>query len=151
MIVYADTSALVKLFLREPGSEAFADFLRYKELATSSLSFAEAQATFARRLREGWLDDHSFEQVQSQFAAAWNATVEVLLDAEVQAAIPDLCRRHPLRGGDAIQLSSALFLFHEGLNVVFACADSRLLGAARFERLTVYDASNAADLRSAQS
>jgi len=137
MIVYTDTSALVKLFLQESGSEAMIALVDGRELATSSLSWSEANAAFTRRLREGWLTKADFAQVRQNFDEAWPAVLEVQLDARVQELIPKLCEKHPLRGGDAIQLASALVLHEAGLKTTFACADDRLSEAARQRGLPV--------------
>jgi hypothetical protein len=77
--------------------------------------------------------------VLAGFAADWSETLRVPLTAQTMARVPDLCRRHPLRGADAVHLSAALFLRDEGLDGEFVCGDERLLAAARAEGLRAVD------------
>lgn len=53
MIVYLDTSALVKLYVDEPGTQEVARWIqRATAVSTSRVSYVEARAAFARRYRE---------------------------------------------------------------------------------------------------
>ncbi|HVT17945.1 MAG TPA: type II toxin-antitoxin system VapC family toxin [Thermoanaerobaculia bacterium] len=66
MILFLDTSALVKLYIAEPGSERMrAAAARAEPVAVSVLAFAEIHATFARRRREELLQATEFEQLPS--------------------------------------------------------------------------------------
>ena len=138
MILFLDTSALVKLYIAEPGSErmqaAAADAER---AATSPSSYAEIHATFARRGREGLLQGDELDQLRQQFGEDWEELLRVPSLDEVLTLVPGLCARYPLRGADALQLASALFLRREGLEVTFACADHHLVEAAAGEGLAV--------------
>jgi predicted nucleic acid-binding protein len=65
MIAYLDTSALVKLYVKETGSAAVrAACDRSEALATSRLSYVEAHAAAARRAREGDLS----QKAKARFA-----------------------------------------------------------------------------------
>ncbi len=107
--------------------------------ATTPLTCAEIHATFARRGREGLLGPDELDRLQQQFAEDWDELLRVPTLDGVLALVPGLCARHPLRGADALQLASALFLRQEGLEVTFACADHALLGAAAGEGLAVFN------------
>ena len=50
---YFDSSALVKRYVREPGSERVRAWLRAAPAATSRIAFAEVAAAAARRSRQG--------------------------------------------------------------------------------------------------
>ena len=53
MILYLDTSSLVKLYMEEEGSLKIETLVRSSEATvTSIVSYAEARAAFARRFRE---------------------------------------------------------------------------------------------------
>ena len=53
MILYLDTSALVKLYVDEPGRERVEAAVRNAErIATVRVTYAEARAAFARQRRE---------------------------------------------------------------------------------------------------
>ena len=54
MILYLDTSALVKLYVQEPGTDAVKAWVAEAEAAaTSWVAYAETRAAFARARREG--------------------------------------------------------------------------------------------------
>lgn len=140
MILFADTSVLVKLYIEEPGSEQMRKAAAQEDpIAASVLAFAEIHATFARRRRERLFLAPEFEEVRLRVADDWEALMQVPIGAEILALIPGLCDRHPLRGADAVHLASALLLRQEGLEILFACSDSRLLGAAAAEGLAIFD------------
>jgi len=140
LILFVDTSALVKLYVAEPGSEQMREAAAEgNPVAASRLASAEIHATLARRRREGLLLDSEFEQLRVRFAADWEELTQVAIGAEILTLIPGLCERNPLRGADALQLASALLLSQEGLDVTFACSDHRLLEAAALEGLATYD------------
>lgn len=53
MILYLDTSALVKKYFKEPGSiEVIAKWKQATEIATSSVAYAELTASVYRKQRE---------------------------------------------------------------------------------------------------
>lgn len=139
MILFADSSALIKLYLPEPGSDRMLAAAEAAELAISPLAVAELHAAFARRLREGLLMVAEYDRVAVQFEAERELMIDVLPDANLLSRIPALCRSHPLRGADALQLASALALQREGLEVTFAASDRALLTAAAVEGLPTLD------------
>lgn len=144
MILFLDTSALVKIYIAEPGSVRMREAVAREELkAASVLAFAEIHATFARRRREELLLATELEQIQTSFSADWEQVIQVPVGAVVLDLVPRLCERHPLRGADAVHLASALFLQGEGLEVLFACSDRHLLEAAAAAGLAIFDPASA--------
>ncbi len=145
MIVFVDTSVLVKLYVEEPGSEQMRSLTAQGEpMAASYLAFAEMHATLARRQREGLLHPDEFEELSLRWAEDWQGLTQVPIGVEVLALVPGLCEIHPLRGADALHLASALLLQENGLDVTFACSDRLLLAAATSEGLAIYDPVQAA-------
>ena len=140
MILFLDTSALVKLYIAEPGSERMREFVaRGEPVAASVLAFAEIHATFRRRKREELLQPAELEELQLVFADDWEELTQIPVGSAVLKLVPGLCERHPLRGADAVHLASALLLHQEGLHVTFACSDHHLVGAAAAEGLDTFD------------
>lgn len=140
MILFLDTSALVKLYIAEPGSERMREFVaRGEPVAVSVLAFAEIHATFRRRKREELLQSAELEELQLGFADDWEELTQIPVGSAVLKLVPGLCERHPLRGADAVHLASALLLHQEGLQVTFACSDRHLVGAAAAEGLDTFD------------
>jgi len=139
LILFVDTSVLVKLYIAEPGSERMRKLVQEGRIAVSLLAFAEMHATFARRHREELLLISELEELQRRFGEDWEELMQVSIGSEVLGFVPELCTRHPLRGADAIHLASALLLRREGLETIFACSDGRLLAAAAAEGLSILD------------
>ncbi len=139
MILFLDTSALVKLYIAEPGSEAMRSRVSDQLIAVSQLAYAEAHATFARRRREDLLTADEFQLLIDNFEHDWQTTLQIPVSEQVLPLVPDLCRDHLLRGADALQLAAALMVHRQGVEVHFATNDQRLLDAAEAEGLTVFD------------
>jgi hypothetical protein len=139
MIAYLDTCALVKLYVKEPGSAAVrAACDRSEALATSRLSYVEAHAAAARRAREGDLS----QKAKARFAENWERDWQNYAIVEVSEVVcrlaVELAGRHPLRAADAVQLASALFLRESARqSILFLCFDERLVAAAQAEGLAV--------------
>ena len=144
MILFADTSALIKLYIEEAGSSAMAERARHVRLALSVLAYAEVYSTFARRLREALLTADEHDELVERFEHDWQGVIVVALRPALVGRIPRLVREHPLRGADAVHLASALTLQEAGLEVVFAVADRRLVKAAAKEGLEPFDPEQAA-------
>lgn len=70
MILFADTSALVKVYIEEPGTAPMRETAAgARTVIASHLAFAEIHATFARRKRESLLPPEELEKLQIRFAA----------------------------------------------------------------------------------
>jgi predicted nucleic acid-binding protein len=141
---YFDTSALIKRFVDEPGSDAVAALLAAEPLAaTSVVAYAEVHASLARKLRDRAMTTSDHRRTVRAFDADWRALVRVGVTERVLALVPGLVRCHPLRGLDAIHLASAVCLRSELAEAVgLIAADERLLTAAESERLTAIDVSS---------
>lgn len=138
MIYFVDTSALVKRYVAEAGSEQVRRLMRRNvELAVARVTEGEAYAAIARATRRGVLApderDRAFEQLSVDLAEA--RVVEIR--RAIVVAVRELVVRWPLRGYDAIQLACALRLHSEGLALDLWCSDGDLVTAARGERLKV--------------
>lgn len=77
MILFADTSALIKLYVEEAGSVVMAERVRQARMALSVLAYAEAYATFARRLRESLLTAEEHAGVAERFERDWQGVIHV--------------------------------------------------------------------------
>lgn len=137
MVVYLDTSSLVKLYVEEEDSPKVALLVGSSSLtATSLVAYAEARAAFARRLREDAFTKGEYTRLISSFNEDWEKYLVMRVTMETVRLAADLAERHALRGFDAIHLSSALTLQRElSRSVVFSCADRRLQSASLVERL----------------
>ena len=137
MIVYFDTSALVKRYVAEPDSAAVLDLWeRTVLIAASQLLYAEMSATLARKRREQPGSAPLLDQAERAFRDDWPTLYRIPVDDEINRRVDDLLTRHALRGADAVHLASALLLRHLAEDTVhFACADAALVDAAGAEGL----------------
>lgn len=136
-MTYLDTSALIKRFIGEAGSDVMRRlFAAGGPVATAKIAYAEVYAALTRRRREGDLARAGYVDACAQFERDWPGYVRVELHDEILVSARKLITRHPLRGYDAIHLASALSLRDSlGEDPTFVAADERLLTAARAERL----------------
>ena len=135
-MIYWDSSALVKKYLKEEGTDRVRRWLAEDSLlVTSQLTYAEIHATFARKAREGALAPDDCKKIGQTFEADWNAMFIVHLDDVLLPGIRRVVSRHPLRGADSIHLASALYVSERIRQrpLPFACADCRLLQAVKAE------------------
>jgi len=133
---YYDTSALVKQYLHEAGSNRVLELLKSGEkVYTASLTYAETHAAFSRRSREGRLKRQTTRRLALRFDRDWESYDIVVLSENVLQLARQMLYRHPLRSADAIHLASALLLARTSPTArwSFVCADDRLCDAANAE------------------
>jgi predicted nucleic acid-binding protein len=137
MIIYLDTSSLVKLYVEEDGSSEIAKLVSSADaVATSLIAYAEARAAFARRFREGAFSGRHYRALISSLHQDWERLLIIAVTDELVRFSGDLAERHHLRGFDAIHLSSALTLKREtAYPVIFSTADLKLQRASQKENL----------------
>ena len=108
MILYLDTSSLLKVYLDEEHCDEVRAWIREVDvLATSRISLPEAAAALTRRRFRGDLSRAEFDDVLARLGADWSEYMRVDID-EVRSA--DVAVRRRLRGFDAVQLAAALTL-----------------------------------------
>ncbi|MBI3668119.1 MAG: type II toxin-antitoxin system VapC family toxin [Acidobacteria bacterium] len=134
-MLYLDTSALAKLYIIEPGGEAVEALAEENEggLSTSVATFAEVLSVLARSLREKRISRRNYQVQKQAFLTDWSAFHVVDVTPAVLSPAPRLIERYGLRGFDAIQLCSALWIGRP----LFACFDLRLRQAAAAQGLSV--------------
>lgn len=139
MILYLDTSALVKLYVEEPRSAAVKEKVSAAQIvSTSRVAYVEARAGFARKFRQRELTRKEYSQVVKGFKRDWRNYFIVEVSEDVVELGGELVERHPLRGFDAIHLASALLLKSRTRSTVsFSCFDEKLKKAAQAEGLVV--------------
>jgi predicted nucleic acid-binding protein len=143
-VYYLDTSALVKLYVRETGTDrmiAIAAGSDPPQLAILSLARAELYSAIRRRMRTGDIESDMVTQLLSRFESHLQTRYlrQSVSDTVLDMAC-SLIDRHPLRAYDAIQVAGCLTLRATVLEPpIFVCADRRLLATAQTENLTCLD------------
>ena len=133
MILFCDTSALIKLYIVEDGSDALKTQLSSVEaVAVCRIAWAEAHAALSRRAREVSKDALTIEQAKAALKADWPHFVVLEIDQPLVERAGEYADTFALRGYDSIQLAAA---FETGrisqLPIFFACFDTRLNKAAK--------------------
>ena len=134
MILYLDTSALVKLFVEEGHSKFIRQAVSEARLiATHAIAYVEACATFAR-VAHARGDDALFPALRRNLDIQWVAW-EILNVAEpLVRRAADLAWQYRLRGYDSVHLAaaeSAYEVFRNRVPFHFAVFDGRLSDAAK--------------------
>lgn len=140
--VYCDTSALLKLYLPEPGSDQFNALLEGRDdVLVSDLAVTEVISAVARRLREGAIPREAARRLQHAVLARLDEgvyhRVELTRDVHRRAEHFLLTLLDtPLRAADALHLALATAAHAAAV----ASFDQRLVAAARGVGLAVYPA-----------
>ena len=139
MILYLDTSSLVKLYVSEKESPAVKRLIESAEVvAISRLAYVEARAAFARKRRERGVTPKDYRNIVQDFDNDWESYFIVDISDGLVRLAGRLAEKHALRGYDAIHLASAAMLRREGDQpVAFSCFDTRLSVAARREGVKI--------------
>jgi len=137
MSLYLDTSALVKLYVEEPGAGDVRRRVREADVVTTSrIAYPEARAALARRRREGGITEAELRRAVTDLDRDLRAIAVVELSAAVARTAGLLAERHRLRGLDAIHLASALAFWQlTGRAPAFLSFDEPQSAAARREGL----------------
>lgn len=145
MLYYLDSSALVKLYIREAGTErmlALAERAAGHQLAVLALAQVEVRSAFRRRQRAGEMGDRLADELLAAFERHLESRFlrQVVTDAMLDVACR-LLDQHRLSAFDAIQLAGYFAVkTAAGRDApVFVCADNELLAAAEGHGVPVFD------------
>lgn len=144
-LYYLETSALVKLYVREPGTDrvlALATRSSDNRLAILSLSQVEFRSAIRRRERSGEIPAFIATELLDAFSRhlASRFVTQTITDFLLDIACV-LVDRHALRAFDAMQLAGYVVLRNSvGADTpVFVCSDQELLTAAKREGAPTVD------------
>ncbi len=137
MILYLDTSSLVKLYIEETHSHEVRSWVERADIvATCRVAYPEMMSALTRRYKAGDISKKVLSRLIDAFIGEWLKFVVLDFDETVAG---ELARRHNLRGLDAIHLSSLKLLSEsdKNLNFAFSSFDERLNRAATREGFNV--------------
>ena len=140
MILFCDTSALVKLYLAEAdSSQMFTETNTASALAVCRIAWAEAFSAFARRAREVPADAATIELAQQRLKSQWAQYMIVEVTQTLVERAGEYADTFALRAYDSIQLAAARTVQEAAEEELrFACFDTRLRKAARVLGMGVY-------------
>ena len=136
MVLYLDTSALLKRYVAEPES---ADVITKMDQAiaitTVLITRTEVAAALGRAWREARVDAEGARRAEQEFLEDWADFGKIPVTEALAAHAGRLAWDHKLRAYDAVQLAAALrcqTVFSTlGEETVVACFDGKLGEAAR--------------------
>ena len=135
MKIYLDTSALVKLYIEEDGSDIVNDRTdKATIVSTSRIAYVEALSAFVRCKNEKVLSKKNYDKCIACFKFDWEMYFVIEASEKVIKIAGGLIENHSIRGFDSIHLASAMILKKEiNQSIDFMCWDDRLLEAAKKE------------------
>ena len=145
MICYLDTSALVKLYVCEEGTDLVRQQVNEASIiATSKVAYPETRAALARGLREETLALAAYKEAVMNFIADWTSYFVLELTDAVIYKAGELADQYKLRGFDSIHMASVLtlagVLAQEGSkeNINVGCWDKGLAEALKASGFKVF-------------
>ncbi len=139
MIIYLDTSDLVKLYAEEIGSERIRDIVHNATvISTSKIAYAEARAAFARKQKDDGFPIRALQKMVEDFNRDWEDYFIIEITDGLIKFAGDIAQKHLLRGFDSIHLASAINLKNKiRTNVYFSSNDTKLNHAAEKEGIVL--------------
>jgi len=134
VILYCDSSSLVKLYLEESGSAEVRALVEQAAAVTSSaIADVEVQAALASQRRAGRISPRALAQALKDFDADWSSVLAIDLDDDSRRLAGELAGRYQLRALDAIHLAAFVQVLERRTDddVQFSSFDDRLNRAAR--------------------
>jgi len=141
MIHYFDSSALVKKYIREAGTEKVLTALTAASLrATSKLAYPEILSCLARKRRDKELSDADHRKAVTAFEADWRTFAVLEFQDELLPLMKQLSARHPLKGADLVHFASLLWLQKATREpATLVASDMMLLRAAKAETVETFN------------
>jgi uncharacterized protein len=132
VILFLDTSALVKLYVQETNSNIVEKAVAAaSDVVVSQITLAEAVSAFHYRTLKNELSNAEETQIFKQLLEDWNTFDCVDVNEHVAKEAAVLVRSRGLRGADAVQLATAALVSRAQRFVQFLAFDEKLLEAAQ--------------------
>ena len=133
MIVYWDTSALIKLYIQEAGTPDVDQLLQRADLSgTAVICQVEISAALAKLVRMTNLRRKPAQMAWQRFLQDWSTLIHIQITQPVLTQASILTWAHGLRGYDAIHLAAAsTWQSSLGETVLFTTYDQHLWQTAQ--------------------
>lgn len=140
MIIYLDTSALLKQYIQEAGSEDVEKLLASSEgTGTNQLTYVEMASAISRAVRMELISADEAQLTWEDFLVDWELLVRLDTSGQITKRAATLAWEHGLRGYDAMHLASAL-TWQDAIDtpVTLATYDRELWSAAQKAGMDVW-------------
>ena len=124
--IYIDTSAYLKIFLKEKGSDKVRKLVKENSLLASTILTSECFSAFSRRRQGKEIDDKTFDRLVNRVKKDLPYIEIVRLTDDVLRRTEELLLQSTVRTLDAVHVASAL-LFQEstGIALTFVTSDKK--------------------------
>lgn len=142
MILYLDTSALIKRYVAEAGSADVVAIVEQAEsVASVLLTKVEMASAFSKAVRLNWVEKTAAESAWQDFLSHWQSFTRVTVTPNLVDQASSLAQEYGLRGYDATHLAAAL-TWQESLDttVTLVTYDRELWSAGKKTGLPVWPA-----------
>jgi predicted nucleic acid-binding protein len=140
MIVYLDTSALVKRYIEEDGTIEVNSLIDEADYSVTNLiSRAEVPAAIMRASRMNMISRDEAQEAIGRFRSEWESLQRLPVTGATVEEADNLVGNHDLRGYDAVHLAAAK-IWQEAIGelILFATFDQKLRDAALNEALEAW-------------
>ena len=140
MILYLDTSALIKRYVVEPGSrEMIALMEQVDTVGSAMLTRVEMASALAKAVRLNWVEAKHAENAWQDFLSHWQSFTRLSVTTALIERASRLAWENRLRGYDATHFAAAL-IWQEALEmpVTLVTYDRELWLAARKVEMAVW-------------
>jgi predicted nucleic acid-binding protein len=139
MNFFLDTSAVVKIYHEEKGTEKFTQHIAGISeelfLTTSDITKIELHSTLLKKYREKKIDDKSLAEVFQLFDVDFQKYNIIVVDDIIKnialSMLDSLGIKYSLRTLDSLQLASAIFSNNYSKIDYFVSSDKKLLNVAK--------------------
>jgi len=95
VILYIDTSALVKLYAKEAGTtEVQRAVANAEQIATSLIAYVETRSALARKSRLDQVDDAALQRHKREFERDWAQLYRLPMDVTTVRRAAELAEQH---------------------------------------------------------
>ena len=109
MILYLDTSALIKRYVKEPGTNELSALMDQGSLVGSVLlTQVEMASALAKAVRLNWVDAVDAQKAWKAFLSDWRSFTRLSVTSAVIERASRLAWEYGLRGYDSTHFSAAL-------------------------------------------
>ena len=140
MIIYLDTSALLKQYIQESGSEEVIELLgTANSSGTNLLAYVEMASAITRAVRLKLIPADEAQTTWKDFLVDWELLVRLDVSGQITKRAAALAWEHGLRGYDALHFASAL-TWQDAIDmpVTLATYDRELWSAAQKTGMNVW-------------
>ncbi len=142
MIIYLDTSALLKQYIQESGSEDVIKMLQAADShGTNLLTYVEMASAIARAVRLKLIQADEAQATWKDFLVDWELLVRLDISGQITKQAARIAWEYGLRGYDAVHFASAL-AWQDAIDmpVTLATYDRELWHAAQKAGMDIWPA-----------